>query len=95
MRVRLSLEAASREELLQLLENAVSKAGNHKLMTRGLMETLVEHALGNYRVLMNTALELFLAGARQEATQLDEKLYLETFQIQPPRREASPGRRPS
>jgi len=95
LRVRLSLETASREELLQLLEHAVSKAGNHKLMTRGLMEALAEHALGNYRVLMNTALELFLAGAKQEATQLDEKLYLETFQIQPPRREPSLARKPA
>ena len=94
LRVRLSLEPASREELLQFLEHAVSKAGNPRLMTQGLMETLCEHALGNYRVLMNTALELFLAGAKQEAIQLDEKLYLETFQIQPPRRELSSPRRP-
>jgi hypothetical protein len=94
MRARLTLEAASREELLELLEHAVSKAGNPRLMTRGLMETLAEHALGNYRVLMNTALELFLAGAKQEATQLDEKLFLETFQVQPPRRELSSARKP-
>jgi type II secretory pathway predicted ATPase ExeA len=95
IRVRLSLEAASREELLELLEHAVSKAGNPKLMTRGLMETLAEHALGNYRVLMNTALELFLAGAKHEAAQLDEKLFLETFQVQPARRESSATRRSS
>jgi general secretion pathway protein A len=95
MRARLILESASREELLQLLEHAVSKAGNPKLMTRGLMETLAEHALGNYRVLMNTALELFLAGAKQEAAQLDEKLYLETFQVHPQRREPASARKPS
>ena len=95
LRARLSLEAASRQELQQLLEHAVSKAGNPRLMTKGLMETLSEHALGNYRVLMNTALELFLAWAKQEATQLDEKLYLETFQVQPPRRESSSPRRPA
>lgn len=95
LRARLSLEPASREELLQLLDHSISKAGNPRLMTPGLMETLAEHALGNYRVLMNTALELFLAGAKQEATQLDEKLYLETFQIQPPRREPPASRRSS
>lgn len=94
LRARMTLEPAGRDELLKLLEHLVSKAGNPQLMTRGLMETLSEHALGNYRVLMNTALELFLAGARQEATRLDEKLYLETFQVQPPRREP-PSRRPS
>jgi len=95
LRARLFLEPASREELLHLLEHAVSKAGNPKLMTRGLMETLAEHALGNYRVLMNTALELFLAGAKQEAAQLDEKLYLETFQVQPSRREPASARKSS
>jgi general secretion pathway protein A len=95
LRARLFLEPASREELLHLLEHAVSKAGNPKLMTRGLMDTLAEHALGNYRVLMNTALELFLAGAKQEAPQLDEKLFLETFQVQSPRREPSSARKSS
>ena len=95
LRARLFLEPASREELLHLLEHAVSKAGNPKLMTRGLMETLAEHALGNCRVLMNTALELFLAGAKQEAAQLDEKLYLETFQVQPSRREPASARKSS
>jgi general secretion pathway protein A len=95
MRARLSLEQASREELLQLLEHALEKAGNPKLMTKGLLGTLAEHALGNYRVLMNTALEIFLAGAKHEATQLDEKLYLETVQVQPPRREPAATRKPA
>lgn len=95
LRARLFLETATREELLHFLEHAMSKAGNPKLMTRGLMETLADHALGNYRVLMNTALELFLAGAKQEAAQLDEKLYLETFQVQSQRREPSSGRKSS
>jgi general secretion pathway protein A len=85
-RARLSLEQASREELLEILEHALSCAGNAKLMTRGLMETLAEHAMGNYRVLMNTALDLLLSGAKQEATQLDEKLFLETFQLPQTRR---------
>lgn len=91
-RARLSLEPRSREELLELLAHALEKAGNPRLMTRGLMETLAEHSLGNYRVLMNTALDLLLAGARLERSVLDEKLYLETFQREPPRREKSPRR---
>ena len=93
MRVRLSLEPASREELLELLQHSLSKAGNPQLMTPGLMETLAEHSLGNYRVLMNTALELFLVAAKREIPQLDEKLYLETFQVQSPRK--TPTRRRS
>ncbi len=88
-RARLALEHATREELRALLEHALAKAGNPNLMTRELIETLVEHSMGNYRVLMNTALDLFLAGAREEKAQLDEKLFLETFQTPPAaRREA-------
>jgi general secretion pathway protein A len=94
LRARLSLDVLPREELLRLLEHAVSKAGNPKLMTAGLMETLVEHAAGNPRIVMNTALELFLAGARQEAEQLDEKLFFDTFKLPPTRREGSTGRKP-
>ena len=93
LRARLFLEPASRQELIELLEHSMSKAGNPRLMTRGLTETLCEHALGNYRVLMNMALELFLAGAKLETAQLDEKLYLQTFQSQPPRREPPTPRR--
>jgi type II secretory pathway predicted ATPase ExeA len=93
LRARLSLEPASRQELLELLAHSLEKAGNPRLMTRGLMETLCEHALGNYRVLMNTALELFLAAATQEAPQLDEKLYLETFQVQSPKPASSARKR--
>jgi len=85
-RARLCLEQASREDLLQLLEHAISKAGNPKLMTRPLMEALAEHAMGNYRVLMNTSLDLLLTGAKHETPQLDEKLFLETFQVSPTRR---------
>ena len=85
-RARLCIEQATREDLLQLLEHAISKAGSSKLMTRPLMEALAEHAMGNYRVLMNTALDLLLMGAKQETPQLDEKLFLETFQVSPTRR---------
>jgi len=49
---RLVTEAASREELLELLRHAISKAGNATLMTAELMDTLVDHSAGNYRLLM-------------------------------------------
>jgi type II secretory pathway predicted ATPase ExeA len=80
IRTRLNTEAASRDELAELLSHALAKAGNPALMTRELQDTLVDHAAGNYRLLMTMAGELLAYGIVQEAAQLDEKLYLEVFQ---------------
>jgi type II secretory pathway predicted ATPase ExeA len=85
IRTRLNMEAASRDELLELLRHALSKAGNASLMTTQLMETLVDHSAGNYRLLMTMSAELLAHGLSHELTQLDEKLYLETFHPGPPR----------
>ena len=43
------------------------------------MQTLCDHAVGNYRVLTAMAAELLATAAQQEITQLDEKLYLQVF----------------
>jgi type II secretory pathway predicted ATPase ExeA len=80
IRTRLHIEPASREELLTLLRHALSKAGNATLMTAQLMDTLVDHAAGNYRVLMTMGADLLAHGMACEAEQLDEKLYLEAYQ---------------
>ena len=80
IRTRLHTEPASREELLTLLSHALSKSGNATLMTAELMDTLVDHAAGNYRVLMTMAAELLAHGMAREVEQLDEKLYLEVYQ---------------
>ena len=80
IRTRLYTEAASREELLELLNHALAKAGNASLMTHELMDTLIDHAAGNYRVLMTMAADLLAHGMRREVEQLDEKLYLEVYQ---------------
>jgi type II secretory pathway predicted ATPase ExeA len=85
IRTRLHTEPASREELRTLLSHALSKAGNATLMTAELMETLVDHAAGNYRVLMTMAAELLAHGMAREVEQLDEKLYLEVYQPTRPR----------
>lgn len=79
IRTRLYLEAASRDELLELLQHALGKAGNPSLMTTQLMETLVDHSAGNYRLLMTMCGELLAYGLAHELAQLDEKLYLEVF----------------
>jgi general secretion pathway protein A len=85
IRTRLSTEPASRDELLELLSHALSKAGNATLMTDQLMDTLVDHCAGNYRVLMTMGAELLAHGMAKEAEQLDEKLFLEVFQPKRPR----------
>lgn len=79
IRTRLQLEAASREELGQLLSHALAKAGNASLMTAELRDTLVDHCAGNYRVLMTMSAELLAYGMAHEVQQLDEKFYLEVF----------------
>ena len=86
IRTRLNTETASREELLELLNHALTKAGNATLMTAELSDALVDHAAGNYRLLMTMAAELLSYGAAHEVGQLDEKFYLELFH---PKRPAS------
>jgi general secretion pathway protein A len=80
IRTRLLTEAASREELLELLSHALLKAGNATLMTAELKDTLVDHSAGNYRTLMIMGAELLAYGMANDVAQLDEKTYLEVFQ---------------
>jgi type II secretory pathway predicted ATPase ExeA len=84
IRTRLVTEPASRDELLALLSFALSKAGNATLMTPQLTDTLVDHAAGNYRVLMTMGADLLAQGMAREVEQLDEKLYLELYQSHRP-----------
>jgi type II secretory pathway predicted ATPase ExeA len=80
IRTRLVTEPGSREELLELLSHALSKAGNATLMTAELRETLVDHSAGNSRLLMIMGGELLAYGMAHDVAQLDEKCYLEVFQ---------------
>jgi general secretion pathway protein A len=97
IRTRLVLDYASREQLCELLTHAMTQAGSRKLMTPELINTLVEHAAGNYRTLMTMAGDLLMAAVTKDATQLDEKLYFEVYTPASGRREvktlASGGRR--
>lgn len=79
IRTRLCTEAATRDELLELLKHALAKAGNATLMTEQLMDVLVDHSAGNYRLLMTMSAELLAYGIAHEVSQLDEKFYLELF----------------
>jgi len=90
IRTRLVLDYATGEELLACLKHVIAAAGNPALMTKDLMAAITDHALGNYRVLMNMAAELLTTGAERELSQLDEKLFLEIFGA--PRKAAAPAR---
>jgi general secretion pathway protein A len=80
IRTRLVTAPATREELLEWLSHALSKAGNPTLMTAGLMGTLVDHSAGNYRSLMIMGGELLAYGLANDGAPLDEKCFLEVFQ---------------
>lgn len=83
MRARLRTEYATPQGLRECLMHVLKKAGNPSLMTADLMSTICDHAAGNYRVLMNMANEMLAAAVRGELSQLDEKLFLEVFAIDP------------
>jgi type II secretory pathway predicted ATPase ExeA len=79
IRRRLVLDYASRDELCACLDHLLDVAGNPSLMTPELKTTLVDHAAGNYRVMMNLADELLAVALDRDLPRLDEKLYLEVF----------------
>src|ERR1035441_1971602 len=94
IRCRLRTEALPPQQLLACLSHLLKLAGNPKLMSPTLLQTLCEHAAGNLRLLMNLANDLLSAAAHQEREQLDEKLYFEVFNPDPkptPRRNLSPS----
>jgi len=91
IRVRLSLDYQAPDELANFLRSLMTHAGNPQLMTDSLIETLAEHAAGNYRVLCSMATELLATAAQRELPQIDEKLFFETFASQT---SSSPRRRP-
>ena len=87
IRVRLVMEPYGREVLIRYLDHCLTQAGAAHLMTNPLVETLVDHAAGNLRLLAGMAADLLEKAAEQEIAQLDEKLFLEVFSRTPaPRR---------
>jgi general secretion pathway protein A len=90
IRTRLTLESATSEELRSCVVHLIETAGNAKLMTRELIETLCDHALGNYRMLATMANELLSVAAHRQLDVLDEKLYLEVFAVPEAARDTPP-----
>ena len=83
IRSRLRAEPLSAPQLLQCLNHLLKMAGNPKLLSAPLLQTLCEHAAGNMRLLMNMAHELLAAALHQEREQIDEKLFFEVFALDP------------
>ena len=80
MRIRLAMDYADRTELIACMKHLLESAGNPTLMSPELVQTLCDHAAGNYRVLSTMAAELLAVAAKEEITQLDEALYLRVFE---------------
>lgn len=83
VRSRLRLEALPPKQLQECLNHLLKAAGNPKLLSPGLVQTLCEHAAGNLRLLMNMSHDLLAAACHQERETIDEKLYLEVFALEP------------
>ncbi len=82
--MRLSTEYAQREDLKDCLKHLLHSAGNATLMSEELINTLSEHSIGNYRVLITMAAELLNSAVEQELTHIDEKLYFQCFTVPKP-----------
>lgn len=83
IRSRLRLEALPPKQLHECLTHLLKTAGNPKLLSPALLQTLCEHAAGNLRLLMNLANDLLAAACQQERELIDEKLYFEVFALDP------------
>lgn len=83
IRSRLRTEALTPGHLLQCLNHVLKMAGNPKLLSAPLLQTLCDHAAGNLRLLMNMGNDLLAAALHQERDQIDEKLFFEVFALDP------------
>lgn len=83
IRYRRTLEPYSAGGLREYLQYILEHAGAPQLMTKPLMDSLVEHSAGNLRLLNTMAAELLTVGAEKELAQLDEKLFLELYALTP------------
>lgn len=79
IRRRFTFEHATRDDLFACLEHLLTSSGNPSLMTAELKGTVVDHAAGNHRILMNLCDELLTVGADRELPHLDEKLFFDVF----------------
>lgn len=88
IRCRLRAESLAPAQLRECLLHRLQAAGNAKLLSTALIQTLCDHAAGNLRLLMNLGNDLLSAAVHQEREVIDEKLYFEVFAVDP-----KPGKR--
>ena len=93
IRLRLSMDVATGEELNACLNHLLEQAGNPTLMTEALKSAICDHALGNYRAMTTIAANLLTVALERDLHQLDEKLYFEVFAPEP-RKPRRAGARP-
>lgn len=92
IRTRLRADPLTSQQLLQCLQHLLKSAGNPKLLSQPLVQTLCEHAAGNLRLLMNMGNDLLNEALQQERDQLDERLFFEVFALDP---KPTPKRQPA
>lgn len=83
IRYRQVLEPYPAGKLHEFLKYSLEQAGAPQLMSKPLMDTLIEHSAGNLRLLNTMAAELLTVGASREVAQLDEKLFLDVYALKP------------
>jgi type II secretory pathway predicted ATPase ExeA len=76
IRTRLILENYTNEESIILLTEALDRAGNPSLMTKGLIETMAEHSCGNPRAMMIACGDLLMEASSRDLQQMNEDLYI-------------------
>jgi type II secretory pathway predicted ATPase ExeA len=81
IRTRLNQESISKCDMIEILKQSISLAGNSELLITGLIEMLCDHLAGNLRVLMSMADNLLAEASMKKLLQLDEKLFFEVFDI--------------
>ena len=81
IRFTVTTEILSVDEMKLFIEHCLESAGNPRLMSESVIYALAEHSCGNYRVLTNAANELLRAAIRNEKAEINEELYLETFNV--------------
>jgi type II secretory pathway predicted ATPase ExeA len=85
IRTRLTLTAAGGDELTTMIEHVLDQAGNRQLMTKGLIEAVVAHAVGNPRTMMRTCEDLLAKAVELDKPLLDEQLFFDLHQAVKPK----------
>jgi type II secretory pathway predicted ATPase ExeA len=79
IRTRLALPSLDKNQLRELLEHLLDRAGNPGLVTESLKDVLVKHSAGNPRVMCNIGAELLVAAVQDDVAPLDDALFLRVF----------------